>query len=405
MKILFLHALADPSRGGGAEVIVWSMIRALRNAGHNCVLLATSNQPGLQRIEHEGITIWLAGIRNLYWPYHKTHPPIPQRMCWHVIDSYNPFMQGYLKQVILTEEPDVISAHNLPGWSALSWRTLSKMRIPTVQVLHDYYAFCIKTSAFRSGHNCKKQCLDCRALRLPHRKLSNNVQAVVGVSNYIIERHEELGYFSKVPMKMVIYNARSKSDLNVDSHASDYTHKNLRFGYIGRLDPSKGIEVLVRSFMDAGLPETELWIAGDGKKSYEMHLHNAFKSTSIHFMGRTLPKDFFSQIDVVVVPSLWHDNLPSVVFEAFAFGKPVIGSRRGGIPEMIRDGNNGLLFEPNNEGELIKAMQKLLDDPSLRKQMGLAAKESAKPFLDVDAWTKRYIELYGDVIRMCKTGG
>ena len=88
-----------------------------------------------------------------------------------------------------------------------------------------------------------------------------------------------------------------------------------------------------------------------------------------------------------------------VVFEALAFGKPVIGSRRGGIPEMIREGENGLLFEPDAPGELVAALRRLAADPALRLRMAEAARASAQPFLDRAGWVGRYLALYDEVIR------
>ncbi|MGD9663361.1 MAG: hypothetical protein AB7U63_19105 [Porticoccaceae bacterium] len=103
MKIIFLHTQAEPERGGGADVIVWEQMRGLRDAGHECVLLATSDMAGLARTEHEGITVWKAGIRNVYWPYHKKRPAAPWRVLWHAFDSYNPWMQSYLREVVARE--------------------------------------------------------------------------------------------------------------------------------------------------------------------------------------------------------------------------------------------------------------------------------------------------------------
>lgn len=401
MKILFLHALADPARGGGAEVIVWEQIKGLRAAGHTCALLATTDKHGLQREARDGVTVWLAGIRNLYWPYDNRARSAALRMAWHAIDSYNPLMQGYLRQVIAAERPDVISMHNLPGWSAAAWVTAARAGVPTVQVLHDYYPLCPKASMYKNAANCTGQCASCRAFRLPHRALSNKLSAVVGVSQYILDLHVAEGYFSKVPTRRVIHNARDPHSLGLDTHAPAAPHAGTRFGYIGRLDPPKGVDVLIDAFKTLQQRDAELWVAGNGKPDYEIALRaQAQGDARIRFLGRVTPGDFYPQVDVVVVPSLWNDILPTVVFEAMAFGKPVIGSRRGGIPEMIRDGENGLLFEPRQLAALLTSLRKLANADDFRNDLVKNAYTSAQPFLSVDRVVGSYLKVYSELGRL-----
>lgn len=399
MKILFIHALADPALGGGAEEIVWSQMRGLRDAGHECVLLATSSDGGLRHYEQEGITVWLAGIRNLYWPYHKGRSPhAGLRLLWHTQDSYNPWMQAYLKKLVALEKPDVASLHNLPGWSVASWKTLAHLGVPIVQILHDYYLICAKSTMIRDNRNCVKQCGSCRALRLPHRHLSRLVTGVVGVSNFMLERHQQLGYFKGVYIQEAIHNARDAVQLGLDSAAIMQPHEGLRIGYIGRLDRTKGIESLIAAFLQADISGSELWIAGSGKQDYERHLRDLTSDSRIRLLGRQRPSDFYPQVDVVAVPSLWNDNLPTVVFEAFAFGKPVIGAQRGGIPEMIRDGENGWLIEPTD----IATFSTLLRSLDLRRDKLAAASEAAHtssaPYINVHAWVERYENLYSEAL-------
>lgn len=396
MKILFLNTQANPEIGGGADIIVWEQIRGLRDAGHECVLLATSDKAGLERTEREGITVWQAGIRNVYWPYHKKRPAAPWRAIWHVIDSYNPWMQSYLRVVVESEKPDVASLHDLPGWSSASWVTLAQLNVPAVQVLHSYYLICVKTSMYRPGGNCTKQCMDCSFFRLPHRMLSRKVAAVVGVSQYILKRHRDLGYFEDVPIQRVVHNARAPRTLGTEDEVVTIPHAGLRFGFIGRLDVIKGIEPLIDAFIAADLANSELWIAGSGKQHEEERMHSKTQDPRVRFFGRVAPRDFYPQVDVVVVPSLWNDNLPGVVFEALAFGKPVIGSRRGGIPEMIHHGENGLLFEPDAPGELKAALEAMTDDVR-RAQLAARAKSSSATFTDVAGWVAKYEVLYRDV--------
>lgn len=98
MKILFLQALTDPASGGGAEVSVWVQMRGLQGAGHDWVLLATTDRAGLHQEPRDGIRVWLAGMA-----LRRAHNPAA-RALWYSQDSYNPWMQGYLRQVIAAEK-------------------------------------------------------------------------------------------------------------------------------------------------------------------------------------------------------------------------------------------------------------------------------------------------------------
>lgn len=398
MKILFLNLYDDPSAGGGVETTLHHLTQSLLSRGSEPVMLATGPGKDLRQFQRDGVRIWRAGLRNLYWPDMKKSRAPAARMLWHTLDSYNRAMQASLRRVLEIEQPDVVSIHNLPGWSAAAWRTVADAKIPTVQVLHDSYAICPKATMYRGGANCAGQCVICRLLRLPHRRLSNLVSGVVGVSRFILDRHLGLGYFRHVPVRRVIRDARDGRELGLDNAVARDAGEPLRIGFIGRLDPTKGVEPLLKAFSTAGIANAELWIAGDGKASYEASLQAHYASEYIRFMGRVAPRAFYPQVDVVVVPSLWNDTFPGVLFEALAFGRPVIGSRRGGIPEMIRDGENGLLFEPSRPEELPAALQRVATDRALRARMAKAASASARPFLDREAWVSRYLDLYREIV-------
>lgn len=396
-KILFLNLYDYAATGGGAEVTLHHLTQGLRQRGLEPVILSTCAEPGLHQIEREGVRIWRAGLRNLYWPS-VTAPSHPMlRTLWHAMDSYNFAMQPILRRVLEVERPDVVSIHNLPGWSGAAWGTVADAGIPSVQVLHDSYAICAKTTMYATKGNCPGQCARCRLFRLPHRRQSKRVSAVVGVSRFILDRHLIHGYFREVPIQKVIHNARDGAQLGLNAEVSRNTNGRLRFGFIGRLDQTKGVEYLLQAFENAALPNADLWVAGTGMDDYVQRLRTRYNSERIHFLGHVAPREFYPQVDVVVVPSLWHDTFPGVVFEAFAFGKPVIGARRGGIPEMIRDGANGLLVEPDRPNELVTALQRLASDELLRECMGQAAKASGQPFLNQEKWVSQYVDLYAEI--------
>jgi len=110
------------------------------------------------------------------------------------------------------------------------------------------------------------------------------------------------------------------------------------------------------------------------------------------------PEDFLPEIDVLVVPSVWDEPLPTVVVEAFTHGVPVIGSRRGGIPELIEDGRTGLLFDPAQPGSLEAALGRFIDDPRLAYRMREHVLQKAQEFVS-EKMLKEYCEIYQRALR------
>lgn len=399
MKILFLTMWDDSAEGGG-QVTMWNLISSLEIlSDYSCVVLSTHSGDGIIKDVGNGIPIWRVGLKNIYRPS-ITAPSKGNisKSAWHTIDSFNLLMQKPLREVLQAERPDLVSVHQINGWSPLAWKTIAEFNIPIVNVLHAYESLCPKATMYREGHgNCVGQCAGCRLLRLPHRFLSRKVSAVVGVSRYILDRHLQAGYFAGVPIQRVIHNARDPGKLGVLDAPPRAAGEALRFGYMGRLEAAKGIAPLLEAFTAAALPQAELWVAGNGKPEVVEPLRQRYAQSPVRFLGRVAPRDFYPHIDVMVVPSVWNEPLGMVVAEALAFGKPVIGSRRGGIPEMIRAGENGLLFEPDRPGELVAALRQLAGDATLRARMGEGARASARPFLDRDGWIAQYQVLYEQI--------
>jgi glycosyltransferase involved in cell wall biosynthesis len=397
MKILFINALDDPLKGGGTETTIWALVNEIIKRGHECTILSANHEKGLKKFVVGGISVWRAGIKNIYLPISTKTPPEILRAIWHIIDTYNPFMKSYVKSVIEIEKPNIVCVHNLPGWSCAIWEAIADIGIPFVQVLHDQYAICPKTTMYNNGHICERKCLTCSLLRIPYKRLSNKPTAVVGVSKFILERHLKFGYFSDVPIKATIHDARNPSSLCVGK--TPEKHAPLRIGFIGRLEAPKGLHILIEAFSNYQNENAELWVAGEGKPEYVSILKDKFKDERIKFLGRVEPRNFYPEIDFTVVPSLLHDTFPGVVYEALAFGKPVIGSNRGGIPEMIIHGENGFIFEPESQSELLNYLQRLGNDKKLQSVMSGKARETVQPLLNVDAWADKYIDVYQQAIR------
>ena len=348
MKIMLLNTYPDSSIGGGAERIMETQLNALQAQGHIVSTIGTSRKRGIHFERRHNTSTWRIGLNNVYWPRPDENRPWLARRLWHLIDIYNFTMCGPLGKVLDIERPDVVIVHNLSGWSIAAISVIRARKIPIIQILHDHYNICVSTLMFKNGRNCIKQCGSCRVMRAPHRELTNGVDAVVGVSRYILDRHLAHGAFAKVPIQRVIHNARSADALGLDEapvlRAKAQAERgdiDIRFGFIGALASNKGIEVVLEAFARLNNFRAEIWVAGIGKPDYVAMLKSRFEGPRVRFLGQVRPREFFTAIDVTIVPSNSQESLAMVVMESFAFGVPVIGSRQGGFQKCSQTAKRG----------------------------------------------------------------
>ena len=398
MKILFLNTFYAPNTIGGTEAVLQGIVEGVADRGIEVVVLATSQQKGLHQETVNGVRVWRVGIRNLFWPSPAVPRTLSSQALWHLIDTYNPAMGEVLEKVLKIERPTVASVHNLAGWSASAWSAFLKAKVPVVQVLHDHYLLCPRTTMFKNGRSCIGQCASCRVLRLSHGTLSRSVSGVVGVSRYILARHRQEGLFHGVPRQSVIYNARRPSDLCLEGRLLDHPtikrrEGRVRFGFIGALHPGKGVEDLIRAFLKGAPSASELWIAGAGRKDYEETLRRLSQGAPVRFTGRMRPDDFYPYIDVVVAPSRWNETFSLVVMEAMSYGKSVIATAVGGIPELVGDNKTGLLVGPGRIEELSQALRKIAGSPDLRESFGSLGKERSAFFLDHEGFVEKHLQV------------
>jgi len=145
----------------------------------------------------------------------------------------------------------------------------------------------------------------------------------------------------------------------------------LRIGYLGQLAPHKGVHVLIAAVRRLRSSALELRIFGPDQPNveYVRTLRRlAGGDPRIRFAGaydNQRVAELLADLDAIVVPSVWHENSPAVVLEAHRGGVPAIASRVGGLPEMIRDEVDGLLFEPGDPVRLAKCLERLIGDPSI----------------------------------------
>ena len=174
----------------------------------------------------------------------------------------------------------------------------------------------------------------------------------------------------------------------------------LLVGAVGRLEPIKGITYFVAAarMIAASVPIVRFIIAGDGALRSTLEAQAAGVGLAIQFLGlrRDVP-DLMAAMDLCVVPSL-NEGMGRVVIEAAAAGTPVVASRVGGVPDVVRDGETGLLVPPGDSKAIAAACSMLLNDSERRRRMALAARAHAASY-SLDHMVARIEVLYETLIQ------
>jgi glycosyltransferase involved in cell wall biosynthesis len=147
----------------------------------------------------------------------------------------------------------------------------------------------------------------------------------------------------------------------------------LRLGFIGSLTRSKAPDVLLEAFQQLPRGAASVTVVGSfapyhGDSSYRAVVEPLLHHDAVRLRGpvphRQIP-DLLRDLDILVVPSVWPENSPLVLHEAFLARVPVVASRIGGIPEIVADGRGGLLFEPGRPDDLAKVLGRVVADGAL----------------------------------------
>jgi glycosyltransferase involved in cell wall biosynthesis len=152
-----------------------------------------------------------------------------------------------------------------------------------------------------------------------------------------------------------------------DSQPSPSRNAPLRIGFIGTVTPAKGPDVLARAqaLLPRGTSTLSLWGSVTASPSYAARVRSALVPGEASFAG-PFPAghsaEALAEIDVLVVPSIWYENAPLVISEAFRNGVPVVASRLGGMAEMVADGVDGCLFNPGSAEDLARVLRVLVED-------------------------------------------
>lgn len=307
------------------------------------------------------------------------------------------------KKLVNDFQPDIIHVHNIYHQISPSILDVAKRKgIPVIMHLHDYKLLCPNYQLFTEGQTCeacrpkkygqcvRKKCfkeslaksfLASSEMFIHHSLLKiykKNIALFIAPSNFMKKKVVEFAWPAD-KVRVVVNPFSIDEDTgkeqgieeNKISTAEDYLL------YFGRLSKEKGIETLIKA---AALTKTKVKLAGTGPE--ELRLKEVAKITGaqVDFLGfKNGPelRQIITKAKAVLIPSIWYENMPLSLLEALSLGKIVIAANIGGLPEIIHDGENGFLFEPQNIEDL-KAKISLLDtlDEEKKQSIQKRAKES-----------------------------
>jgi glycosyltransferase involved in cell wall biosynthesis len=290
---------------------------------------------------------------------------------------------------------------------------LKKAGVPIVWTLHDYKLICPNSTFLSNNEVCEKcgrnkyysaVATKCKKNSLPASLMStieayahyimrirNTVDMFVAPSDFLRNMFVSRGF--NEDKIITIPNFISFPTQDFSGISEDY------IVYSGRLSPDKGIETLLKAMTKCR--DIRLLVAGDGplRADLEQFVKDQ-KLNNVVFLGyvdSSRLKEIVSKAMFTVIPSRWYENCPYSILESFAFGKPVVGARIGGIPELIKDGESGYLFEPENVDELVAKIKTLTSNTDARAQMGKNALSKVDTVYNPDAYYEKIINVYQKV--------
>jgi glycosyltransferase involved in cell wall biosynthesis len=387
LRILMVNTLYHPYLVGGAEISVQALAEKYVHFGHEVAVLTLGEEEG--ELELNSVTIWRLKISNVFWPFKKEEKSKIRKLQWHIRDTYNVSYSKRIEEINASFKPDIVHTNNLSGFSVAVWKCIKKNNIKIVHTLRDYYLLCPKTTRFKDGRICQRSCLDCSLLSLNKRSITNQVDMVVGISNYILNLHTERGLFEKSKRQM-IYNGFDIPNMSHKQRTFD-KGDDIKFGFIGQINEAKGVKLFLKSLSKyQKLSNWTLTIAGRIEEGYKKELQFYLPHDKLDFIGFSSQDAFFDKIDVLVVPSIWEEPFGRVVLEAMLRQKVVLASKRGGLQELMKN-NEKFLFEPN-ENELSRFLGRILSNPLMLNDFVIEKSQIDKYSLNATA--KKYLETF-----------
>lgn len=405
MKILLINKFHYLR--GGSEVVYFGTANLLEHHGHKSLFFSMNHPDNLP-----------CETSNFFMPYVDlvtNNGLVSQfKTAGRILYSFN--AKKRLSKLLDKYQVDIAHLHNIHHQISPSiLHELKKRKIPVVMTFHDFKMVCASYSMLADGRPCEacsggkyfnalknrcvkesksKSALATLEMFLHHNVLDiySNVDIFISPSLFLKNKLEEMGFKKDITHLPNFIDIKKFEQIKGDKEDK---HNN-SIVYFGRLSSEKGLWTLLKAAKS--LNGIEIKIIGDGpiKNTLEEKVKRE-GIDNINFLGYMKGEYLYKEIvksKTVVMPSEWYENNPMSVIEAFALSKPVIGSRIGGIPELVRDNETGFTFESGNAEDLSEKIKELLGNTSLLRKMGENARRFVETELNPEKHYQRLMEIY-----------
>jgi len=409
LRILLAHKFFYPA--GGPENLLFDSMEKLRALGHTVIPFSMHHPDNVRTGYHK---YFVSGVD------YDDHSSSPWNMANNALRiMFNAEARKKMEQLIEDTQPDVAHLHNIYHQLSPSiFLPLKKHNIPTAMTLHDFKLVCPNYTFLRSEKACeecqgkhfykaiKYRCVKdsylkstVSAAEMYLHKLSGiykkNVDCFMVLSRFSQERFVQYG----VPRDKMVF---LPAPVVIPEHQPDSVSQyDVCVLFFGRLSERNGITTLLKAMRY--IPRVKLKIAGAGElRGFIEDYITKEKPKNISLLGFLSKENLQREIRncrFTVFPNHYYHLCPSSILESFAYGKPVIASNLGSVPELVKDGITGLLFEPRDARELARKIEYLYENPELVGKLGASARRKAMQDHSEQRYYPRLLGIYDELIR------
>jgi glycosyltransferase involved in cell wall biosynthesis len=321
-------------------------------------------------------------------------------------------------QAIQAFRPDIVHVHNtFPAMSPSLYWAAARSGTPIVQTLHNFRLLCPQAMLLRNGSVCESCVGHVPWQAIVHRCYHQSLAQSAVVAG-MLTMHRSLGTYKRKIARYIALNEFCRRKFiegglpaNLMSVKPNFAnvpapdHKAPRRGalFVGRLSPEKGIDLLLAAIrlLPQSISFPEMRIIGEGPELARVQQQPGVKS--LGWLEQAPLFDAMRESAYLVLPSVWYENSPRTLIEAFGCGLPVIASRLGALAELVDDGRTGLLFDPTSPADLAQKISWAETHPEAMRAMSFHARREFEAKYTPDRNYSRLVAIYRQALESVHT--